>query len=235
MSCSVQGNPQKDLAVSNLAAKNIVADTLSVCTRINAGSIVVSTDVPGTNVIIDAGGVSVVGPAGVVGAIGPQGIQGVIGPGGLVGPAGPIGTVGIAEFIRIIQAPNDSVPPGQAFTIDTEVINTMPTSVIASAGAGGTVYTLAPGIYVLDYEMSLGSAGSVAIYRGATAGTLAVDTNTIAGSSTATTWIHGRAVVDTRAGAQVVAISSVVGTAAVVTAGNAAGFFMIRLTIEKVG
>ena len=232
MSCSIQGNQAKDIAANTIAAKSIVADTVTVCSQIVTGSLFVPTS--GT-----AGILTGVGSAGLQGLLGPQGLT-IIGADGAVGQIGPAGislpgTIGIAEFTRIIQAPNDSVPPGQAFTIDTQVINTMPLNVIASAGAGGTVYTLSPGIYVLDYETSLGSAGSIAVYRGATAGTLAVDTNTIAGSSTATTWIHGRAVIDTRAGAEVVAISSVVGTAAVVTAGNAAGFFMIRLTIEKVG
>ena len=82
--------------------------------------------------------------------------------------------------------------------------------------------------------MSLGAAGSVGIYTGPTAGSLALDTNTVAGSSTATTWIHGRAFVVVTAVPEVIAISSVVGTAAVVTAGTDAGSFMIRLTILKI-
>jgi hypothetical protein len=106
---------------------------------------------------------------------------------------------------------------------------------VASAGASGTVFTLtATGIYVLDYEMSLEAAGSVAIYTGASAGSLAIDNNTIAGSSSGTTWIHGRAFVEVASTPVVAAISSVVGTAAVVTAGTAAGYYMIRLTILKI-
>jgi hypothetical protein len=42
--------------------------------------------------------------------------------------------------------------------------------------------------------MSLASAGSVAIYTGANSASLSIDTNTISGSTTATTWIHGRAI-----------------------------------------
>jgi len=212
--CTVTAGPPKDLAVSNLAAKNICAGNLNVCGTLTSKAITVGP-----------AGLTIVGPTGAVGSIGADGIQGI---------PGIAGTVGFAEFIRQIESPNNSVPPGTAFTIDTEVINGIPSNVVASAGAGGTVFTLTTGTYVLDYEMSLGSAGSVAVYSGATAGSLAVDTNTIAGSSTATTWIHGRAGVVVSGASLVVAISSVVGTAAVVTAGTAAGFFTIRLTILKV-
>jgi collagen triple helix repeat protein len=173
------------------------------------------------------------GPQGPIGLTGPAGAQGIPGPVGATGATGATGVVGAAEFIRTIQSPNNSVPPGTAFTIDTQVLNNIPLNIVASAGAGGTVFTLTAGTYVIDYEMSLGAAGSVAIYKGATAGTLAIDPNTVAGSSTATTWIHGRAL-EVVATSLVIAISSVVGTAAVVTAGTDAGSFMIRLTILKI-
>ena len=139
-------------------------------------------------------------------------------------------SMGVAEFIYTTQSPNDSVPPGTAFTISTVVFNNIATSVVPSAGAGGTVFTLSPGLYVLDYELSLGSAGSIALYKGATAGSLVIDTNTIAGSTTATSWIHGRAV-ENVATTTVFALSSVVGTAAVVTAGTATGEYVVRLTV----
>jgi hypothetical protein len=104
--------------------------------------------------------------------------------------------------------------------------------IIPSAGSGGTVFTLGPGTYIIDYEMSLSSAGSIAIYSGLNAALLSVDTNTISGSSTATTWIHGRAI-KTVPVSLVIAISSVVGTAAVTTAGTDS-LYMVRLTILKV-
>jgi len=55
----------------------------------------------------------------------------------------------------------------------------------------------------------------------------------VAGSDTATTWIHGRAceLVTTTL---VVAVTSVNSTAAVVTAGTATGIFMARITILKI-
>lgn len=147
----------------------------------------------------------------------------------------PLASTGAAQFVRTIQSPNNSVPPGTAFTIDTQVFNSVPTAIIASSGNGGTVFTLnTTGTYVLDYEMSLGSAGSVGLYTGPSAGTVVLDNNTIAGASTATTWIHGRALVVVAGSPVVVEVSSVAGTASVVTAGSAAGTYMIRLTILKI-
>jgi hypothetical protein len=134
--------------------------------------------------------------------------------------------------VRTIQTPNDSVPPGTAFTIDTEVYNSIPAIIVSSSGAGGTVFTLSAGTYIIDYETSLTAAGSLAIYKGPGSGSLAIDNNTVSGSTTGTTWIHGRAIelVNT---SLVFAISSVVGSAAVTTAGTASTF-MIRLTILKI-
>jgi hypothetical protein len=152
---------------------------------------------------------------------------------GAQGPTGGSGLLGAAKFIRTIQTPNDSVPPGTAFTIDTQIFNNVPGDIVASAGAGGTVFTLSVGTYVIDYEMSLGSASSIGVYIGPSAGSLTIDNATVAGSTTATTWIHGRAIEDVST-SLVVAISSVVGTAAVVSAGTDAGSFMVRVTFLKI-
>lgn len=174
--------------------------------------------------------------SGISGTIGVTGATGATGATGQPGTTGVGGILGAAEFVQLIQSPNQSIPPGTAFTIATQVFNSAPASIVASAGAGGTVFTLnTAGTYVFDYEMSLHDAGSVAIYTGLTSGSLAIDNNTIAGSTTATTWIHGRAFVVVPVGAPLVAaISSVTGTAAVVTAGTAAGFYVVRLTILQV-
>ena len=187
------------------------------------------------------GDTGITGSTGNIGVTGPTGDTGPIGPTGDVGATGPMGdtgvtTAGVAEFVHQAQMPNNSVPPGMAFTIDMEVYNTVPLSIVASAGptgVGGTVFTLSSGTYVLDYEMSLTSAGSVAVYIGTDAGHLAVDTNTIVGSSTATTWIHGRAIEIVSGSPSVFAICSYIGTAAVTTAGNVAGAYTVRLTILK--
>ena len=145
---------------------------------------------------------------------------------------GTAAATGAAQFIYTTQSPNDSVPPGTAFTISTVVFNSVGSGVVASAAQGGTVFTLAAGLYQIQYEASLGSAGSIVLYTGATSGSLAVDTDTIAGSSTATTWIHGTALIDVST-TLVVALSSHTGTAAIVTAGNAAGFYMVRMSFVK--
>ena len=178
------------------------------------------------------------GYTGFTGAEGPTGYTGVVGiqgPTGATGIQGPIGTsgiVGYAEYIHTTQAPNNSIPPGTVFTIDTEVYNSIPSYVVASAGAGGTVFTLSQGTYVIDYETSLEAAGSIAIYSGPDSTSLSIEPNTISGSTTATTWIHGRAIENVLT-SLVIGISSVVGTANVTTSGTAT-VFMIRLTILKI-
>lgn len=176
------------------------------------------------------------GPQGIPGPAGAQGIPGVpgpVGPPGATGPAG--GPLGSAEFVYTTQVPNNSVPPGTAFTVSTQVYNNSSGNIVASAGAGGTVWSLnSVGIYAFDYETSLSAAGSIALYKGATAGTLVLDNQTIVGSTTATTWIHGRATVSVTAAPLVVAVSPVVGTAAVATSGTAAGFYTVRVGIVQI-
>ncbi len=173
------------------------------------------------------------GPTGPTGARGATGPTGATGATGAAGATGATGIVGAAEFVRTIQVPNNSVAPGVAFTIDTQVFNNIPADIVASTGNGGTVFTLTAGTYVIDYEMSLASAASIGIYSGPTAGAMTLDTNTVSGSTTGTTWIHGRAMIVV-VSSQIFEISSVVGTASIVTAGTDAGSYMIRLTILKV-
>ena len=142
---------------------------------------------------------------------------------------------GAAQFVGTVQGPNDSVPPGMAFTIDNQVFNSIPAAIVAAAGNGGTVFTLgATGTYALDYEMSLAAAGSVGIYRGPAAPALSVDSASIAGAATAATWIHGRTLIVVGGSPVVFAVSPVVGTASVISAGTAVGFYLIRLTVLKI-
>jgi hypothetical protein len=86
---------------------------------------------------------------------------------------------------------------------------------------------------VIDYELSLTDAGSIVLYKGATVGSIAVDNNTVAGSSTGMTWIHGRTVAVVVA-PTVYCLSSHTGTANVPTAGTAAGLYMVRITFLKI-
>lgn len=121
-----------------------------------------------------------------------------------------------------------------AFSFDTPVWNTIPVTASPIPGGQGTAFTLPAGTYVIDYEMSLVPAVAVGLYTGATATSLALDTNSVAGSSTATTWIHGRTIeVVPTASTLVIAVSPVNATATVVLAGGAPQY-MIRLTILKV-
>jgi len=192
-------------------------------------------DTAGANTLLTVGGAGpVTVPNLLTAPTYPTGV--CFGSGGVLGQCAPTGGLGAAEFVRTIQTPNNSVPPGTAFTIDTDVFNSVPSEIVASASNGGTVFSLnAAGTYALDYEMSLNGAGSVGVYEGPSAGSLSLDTNTIAGSSTANTWIHGRAFVIVGSGAPVLfEISSVVGTASVGVAGTAPSVFMIRLTIVKI-
>ena len=174
------------------------------------------------------------GPTGTIGETGPTGPTGTIGEIGSTGPTGPTGTgnnIGYAEYIHTTQTPNNSISPGTAFTIYTEVYNSIPSTIVASPGAGGTVFTLGNGTYIIDYETSLSAAGSLAIYTGPTASALTIDTNTISGSFRSNTWIHGRAI-ETVSSSLVIAISSVDGDAQVATAGNSTSY-MIRIVILK--
>jgi hypothetical protein len=222
-SLCVQGNEQ-------------VGGNLTVCgteTISNTGASTGCTN----GALVVAGGVGIGGNLNVCGIISASGISGLTGPSGIFGAA---------EFSQLIQPPNNSVAPystaglpasAVAFTFANTIFNSMPLTITTATmpSGQGTAFTLsAPGTYILDYEMSLTSDGSIGLYTGATASSLALDSDSIAGSATGTTWIHGRAIEVVGTTPLVVAVGSVVGTAAVTTAGSAAGFYIVRLTILKV-
>uniref|UniRef100_A0A6C0KRE3 Uncharacterized protein n=1 Tax=viral metagenome TaxID=1070528 RepID=A0A6C0KRE3_9ZZZZ len=177
------------------------------------------------------------GATGVQGATGPEGKQGATGAQGATGVQGATGSSSIiayAEYTKITQTGNIGVTPGVPFLFDLPAVyNSAPSLIEGNTGAGGvgTVFTLQSGTYIIDYETSLGSAGSLAIYSGSS-GSLVLDTNTISGSSTATTWIHGRAVQVVPLSLDI-AISSYNGNATVVLAGTS-DVYMIRITILKI-
>jgi len=221
----------------NVRGSETIGGNLSIGGTLTIGGVTYSTL---SGLVGPTGATGATGPAGATGITGATGATGTAGATGATGATGAAGSFTAAEFLQTIQSPNNSVPPytllaPTAFSFDTQVFNTAGVVSSTIAGPGqGTAFTLTTGIYIVDYEMSLGSAGSVGIYTGATPTTLALDPNTIAGSSTATTWIHGRALVNASL-TPVFAISSVTGTAAVVDAGNASpNSFMIRLTILKI-
>ena len=119
------------------------------------------------------------------------------------GPPGPKGTaLGYAEFINSDDdetQTNIAVPTGNAFTIDTEVVNSIGSGITKTAGNGGTVFRLTfAGAYEIDYELSplvTATGGSVDLALGPTIGTMVIDPTTIAGAATIGTWVHGRAIV----------------------------------------
>jgi hypothetical protein len=86
---------------------------------------------------------------------------------------------------------------------------------------------------MVDFENSNTGDASLAIYQGSSNILLTIDNNTIAGSSTGTTWIHGRAIVWSRSSMDWIMISPVVGTLAIPPAGSAAGFYIARITFIK--
>ncbi len=145
------------------------------------------------------------------------------------------GTVGYAEYVQhSAQAP---IAPGTAIEFLTNnpagVFNTLGITTTTGPGAIGTEFLLPIGTYMIDFETSADAAWSLAIYKSLVTQLEAIDTNTIAGASTATTWIHGRAIINAVAPTYFI-ISPVTGTQSIPTAGTAAGEFIARLTILKI-
>lgn len=172
------------------------------------------------------------GTTGTTGSTGPQGIPGTAtntgatGPCcGTTGPAGPTGTsgsgttLGYAEYVQLTQAPNNSVAPGSAvsYTVDHPlgVVNTLGITTLAGPGAQGTAFLLPVGVYVVDWENSNSASWSLAVYQGVSNTVLSVINETIAGATTAGSWIHGRAVITSTIGNQWIIISPAVGTASI--------------------
>lgn len=149
--------------------------------------------------------------------------------------AGNLGQV--AEYVQLTQGTNNSIAPGSAvdYLVDhpAGVVDTIGIATAAGPGAQGTAFNLPVGTYLVDWENSNDAAWSLAIYQGVSNTVLAVDTNTIAGASTATSWIHGRAYVASTPGNTWIMVSPVTGTHAIPTAGTAAGDFVARITFLR--
>jgi hypothetical protein len=173
---------------------------------------------------------------------GHRGPTGPTGPGtGSTGPTGPSGGGGggvglAAEFVQQTQAPNNSRAPGDAYQYETDspggVFNSL--GIVTATFNGGTAFLLPVGNYLVDHENSVMAASSQGIAKGpAAVGPFTLDVHTIAGSSTGTTWIHGRAIVVAAVPTWII-ITPTTGTNAIPTAGNAAGEFIARITILKI-
>jgi hypothetical protein len=149
-------------------------------------------------------------------------------------PALPANLGKVAEFVQTTQGSNVSIAPGAAvsYTLDTPagVVNTIGITTAAGPAGQGTSFHLPPGTYLVDWENSNDAAWSLAIYQGASATVLSPIDNTIAGASTATSWIHGRAYIVSTLADPWFMVSPITGTHAIPTAGTAAGVFIARIT-----
>lgn len=177
------------------------------------------------------------GAQGFQGGLGAQGFQGFgfQGTQGIVGATG--GILGFAEFEQFTQNSNVSVAPGRAILYNLDnpagIFNTLGISTLSGPAGQGTAFNLPVGTYVIDYENSADAAWSLAIYQGSSNTVLTIVNHTISGASTATTWIHGRAIIQSTVGNQWIMVSPVVGTQAIPTAGTAAGRFEARITFIR--
>jgi len=150
--------------------------------------------------------------------------------------SGPVVPTRIAEFVQKSQGTNVSIAPGSAVSYTADqgpVVDTIGIVTAPGPGGQGTAFRLPAGTYLVDWENSNDAAWSLAIYKGPSVGGLAIDTNTIVGSTTATTWIHGRAVFVATDANPWMMISPVTGTHAIPTAGTAAGEFIARINFAR--
>jgi hypothetical protein len=186
-----------------------------------------------------AGSASLTGATGHTGPTGNSGATGNTGPtgnSGATGNTGPTGafatTLGVAEFVTSTE---QTAAPGTPFLISTQVYNTMPSVISPTAYSTGTIFVLSvTGYYMVDYEVSLDRAAAVILLSDTVFPPINTDPHTIAGSSTATTWIHGRALVFTTTIPYYFGVTSDIGTpATVIAGGNSHGSYMIRLTVLK--
>ncbi len=178
------------------------------------------------------------GSTGVTGSTGSTGASGV-GATGATGASGaPSSNLGqVAQFVQTTQGSNNSIAPGSAvsYLVDHPLglVNTIGITTNTGPGGTGTAFNLPIGTYLVDWENSNGSAWSLQLYQGASNTVLSPLTPTIAGASTATSWINGKAWISSTAGNTWVMVSPNTGTAAIPAAGTAAGDFIARITFLR--
>lgn len=208
------------------------------------------------------------GPAGPVGPSGASGLIGATGASGLIGATGAAGTNGIdgatgatgatgalgyAEFVQTSQSTNNSVPyvaDGSTSTNGFDfnpsgtppLLNTIGITTVAlsSVGGIGTCFVLPVGTYLIDYEMSLVSDGSISIFNGVNATSLSPITTSVAGAVGPTTWIHARHILQVTTTNNYMAICPYTSTAttyapaSISPAGTPAAPYIARITFLKV-
>lgn len=155
-------------------------------------------------------------------------------------PATVIG-LGAAEFIQTTLGTNNSVVASNTTFFafgSAAVFNVIPGLTVQftpqSPVTQGTVFTLnETGIYSVDFEMSIGTAASIGVYKGTTLSGLTLDGNSITGALSASTWMHGR-VCYMVTSPLIFAIGSIGSTANVTQSGNATGYYVVRCTVVKI-
>jgi hypothetical protein len=129
---------------------------------------------------------------------------------------------------------NISFVNGKFLTISTKVMSTIDSDISVNTNSNGTFFTLVtPGVYIIDYETSLQNGGAIALYSGSQTNNLQIINDSISGSSTAQTWIHGRYAINT-SNQTIIALSSVNSPISITTAGNVINIFMVRISIMKI-
>jgi hypothetical protein len=146
-----------------------------------------------------------------------------------------------AQFVQTVQGANISVASGLAFDLVTGSLyptGTFNTAGITFGGAPtqGTYFHLPPGNWMIDFETSMSSVGPIAMSTGtASTGPYTPYIASKAGSTTATTWVHGRTIYSA---AQVATAPFVIFgptdsvAAAVVTTGGAPQY-IVRVTFQQ--
>ena len=161
------------------------------------------------------------GPTGPNGDIGLSGSTGDTGPTGSTGPQGVINFPNYAEYVQLTPGTNNSVAPGTAisYTVDHAlgVYNTIGIITFSGPGGIGTAFELPLGVYMINWENSNSASWSLAIYQASSVLALpaGINNDTIAGATTAGSWIHGRGIIISSVGNQFIMISPVVGTASI--------------------
>jgi len=138
-------------------------------------------------------------------------------------PAVLAGNLGkVAEYVQTIQGTNGSVAPGSAVDYTTAgtvppIVNTIGITTAVGPGGVGTAFHLPPGTYLVDWENSNGATWSLAVYQAATVAALpgGIIVNSVAGATTAGSWIHGRYYLVVTAANPWIMVSPVVGTQSV--------------------
>jgi hypothetical protein len=157
-------------------------------------------------------------------------------------PAVVNGKIGlVSEYVQsITQVPNNSIAPGQPvnYLADAPLGIVNEIGIITSTGVPltptkGTVFQLPVGKYLIDWENAISADWSLAVWQGATVASMAIRTESIAGSSIAQTWIHGRTFVNTVNGVFVM-VSPGFSTAAIPADGDSS-LYMARITFLQVG